>query len=73
MNACNTKWPASNDDEPKYITSISPHKLYEMGWRDALEWLRNNEDAYCCGDCDAVGEWTECPKDTAIKRELKES
>jgi len=42
----------------------------EAGWRAALEWLRDNEDAHCCGDSDAVGDWTECPKDTAIKQEL---
>jgi hypothetical protein len=46
-------------------------RTYEQGWRAALEWLQDNEDAHCCGDCDAVGDWTECPKDTAIKQELE--
>lgn len=40
-------------------------------WRAALEWLRDNEDAHCCGDCDAVGDWTDCPKNTTIKQELE--
>jgi len=44
---------------------------YRNGFRAALEWLRDNEDAHCCGDCDQVGEWSPCPKDTAIKNELE--
>jgi len=43
----------------------------ELAWRAALEWLRDNEDAHCCGDCDQVGEWSPCPKDTAINNELE--
>ncbi len=41
-------------------------------WREALKWLQKNEDAHCCGDCDAVGDWTECPKDTVIRQELED-
>lgn len=45
----------------------------ERGWREALQWLRENEDAHCCGDTDAVGDWTDCPKNIAIEDELGES
>lgn len=41
------------------------------GWIEALKWLKDNDDAYCCGDCDEDG-WHECPTLTAIKKELGE-
>jgi hypothetical protein len=56
----------------KNAVSGRSHKADARVWRAALEWLRDNEDAYCCGDCDAVGDWTECPKDTVIKQELED-
>jgi hypothetical protein len=58
------------------LSSVSSEErasvLARHTWRAALEWLRDNEDAYCCGDYDAVGDWTECPKDTVIKQELED-
>ena len=45
----------------------------EAVWRAALEWILRDEDAYCCGEVDGWDEWHECPKDTAILKELKDS
>ena len=44
---------------------------FRSGWRAALEWVRDNNDGYCCGKFDAGGEWHECPRYTIIKQELE--
>ncbi len=50
--------------------TITDPKSFRAGWRECLKWQRANEDAHCCGDIDAVGEWVDCPKNIAINEEL---
>ena len=78
MKAFEAWWEAEQSDEEFElerggINSIKDYieRLAQVSWRAALEWLRDNEDAHCCGDCDQVGEWSPCPKDAAIKNELE--
>lgn len=41
-------------------------------WKAALEWIRDNEDTYCCGDWDdSEGKYHGCLKMDAIKKELE--
>jgi hypothetical protein len=42
-----------------------------LAWKAALEMVLKNNDAYCCGEVDAVGDWTECPTKTVIEKELE--
>lgn len=46
--------------------------LRRAGFRAALEWVRDNDDGHCCGDySEQHGEWEECPRTTAINKELE--
>ncbi len=56
----------------KNAVSGRSHKQDARIWRAALDWLRKNEDAHCCGDVDSSGDWVDCPKNIAIENELRD-
>jgi hypothetical protein len=63
------KWKQANIrgvHDPDYYMGL------EEGWIAALECVLKNEDAYCTGESDDVGDWTECPTKIFIEKELNE-
>lgn len=42
MKACDKQWAETIEAEPRYIPSISPHEMFEMGWRAVLEFLKEH-------------------------------
>jgi len=57
----------------KHTLLQDKHKIIaETYWRGALEWAKNNENGYCCGDIDSHDEFVPCPRTTIIEEELGE-